>query len=157
MDDCLELDCNPEMVMVARRFVRDRLTAWEATDYLDSALVVTSELVTNAVLHARTTLTVKVEVQGPTVRVEVYDENPRLPIMAPCPPDATSGRGLSLVAALATSWGMENRDDGKVVWAAVGPAARQDGPEDCVDLSDVDTVEDAFGRLPTKDPDTATS
>ena len=156
MDDCVEIECDPKMVAVARRFVRDRLTSWEATDHLESALVISSELATNAVLHARTTFTLKVEVEGSSVRIEVYDENPRLPVMTSCPPDATSGRGLALVTALATAWGMENRDHGKVVWAKVGPVPG-DEPEDCVDLSGVDTVEEAFRHIRNNDPDTASS
>lgn len=150
MDDCLEFECSPEMVLAARGFVRDRLTSWEANDHLESALVITSELVTNAVLHARTAITLRVEVKGPTVRIEVFDENPRLPVVAPCPPDATSGRGLALVTALATSWGMENRAGGKVVWAEVGPAS-ESSPEDCVDLLGVDTVEEALQHLRDND------
>lgn len=118
----MEFESNPAMVGAARSFVRDRLSAWDVTDTGDSAVLIASELVTNAVLHARTSVTLRVEAQGPTVRIEVFDENPRLPVMAPCPTNATSGRGLALVTALATAWGMENRRDGKVVWAEVGPA-----------------------------------
>lgn len=147
MDDCLEFESDPEMVIAARRFVRDRLTSWEATGQLDNALVVTSELVTNAVLHARTAVTLRVKVSASSVRIEVFDENPRLPVASPCPPDATSGRGLALVSSLATTWGIENHDDGKVVWAEIGPAGGGSGPEDCLDLSGVDTVEEAFGRI----------
>lgn len=152
MDDCLELECNPEMVTVARRFVRERLTAWEATDHLIDALVITSELVTNAVLHARTAMVLKLEVRGGTVRVEVHDENPRVPVMAPCPPDATSGRGLALVVSLSTSWGIEQQEHGKVVWAEVGPSAG-DIVDGCLDLSGVDTVEEAFRQIESSDPE----
>lgn len=152
MDDCLELESKPEMVAVARMFVRDRLSSWEANEHMHSALVVTSELVTNAVLHARTSIQVRIEVRQSVVRVEVSDENPRVPTMAPCPPEATSGRGLALVAALATSWGIEQRDDGKVVWAELGRSG-DDPSEDCVDLSGVDTVEEAFEYLIRSDSD----
>lgn len=156
MDDCLQLESNPEIVTAARRFVRDRLSSWEATEYVDAALLVASELVTNAILHARTSIELKLVLDGPTLRVEVYDENPRLPTLAPCPPEATSGRGLALVANLAASWGMENRGDGKVVWAVLGDT----GPEpddDCVDLSGVDTVEQAFREIRRSDPDPSTA
>lgn len=155
MDDCLEFESDPEMVIAARGFVRDRLTSWEAPEHLEQALVVTSELVTNAVLHARTAIKLTVLVDSSTVRIEVFDENPRLPVAAPCPTDATSGRGLALVAAMANAWGIENHEDGKVVWAELGTSSRSDGPAsgECVDLAGVDTVEAAFGRIRDHDPD----
>ncbi|HET9076176.1 MAG TPA: ATP-binding protein [Acidimicrobiales bacterium] len=154
MDDCLELESDPQMVIVARQFVRDRLASWEATDHLEAAVLVASELVTNAVLHARTAIQLRVTVDGPRLRIEVFDENSRLPVQAACPPDATSGRGLALVSTLATTWGIDNRGDGKVVWAELGPAD-VDTPDDCLDLSGVDTVEQAFERIDRDDPDTA--
>ena len=146
MDDCLELESDPEMVAVARQFVRDRLASWEAADRVDSAVLVASELVTNAVLHARTAVTLRVEKSGPKVRIEVFDENPRLPVAGPSPPDATSGRGLALISAVAGAWGMENRGDGKVVWAEIGPAER-DGPDDCVDVSGAESAEEALRQI----------
>ena len=154
MDDCLEFESDPAMVVAARQFVRERLMAWKAAQHADTAALVASELVTNAVLHARTAVTLRVQIEGPTVRIEVFDENPRLPVVAPCPPDATSGRGLALVTASATAWGMEHRGDGKVVWAEIGPD-RDDPPDDCVDLSEVDTVEEAFDTIRRSDPDTS--
>lgn len=152
MDDCLEFESNPEMVVAARRFVRDRLTAWEARRHVDAATLVASELVTNAVLHARTAVTLRLQLQGEAIRIEVFDENPRLPVLAPCPPEATSGRGLALVTTLATAWGIENRGDGKVVWAEIGPSPADD-PDDCVDLSGVETVEKAIEQIRRRDPD----
>lgn len=146
MDDCLQLESDPELVTAARTFVRDRLLAWEAGEHLDAALLIASELVTNAILHARTSLELRLDLDRESLRVEVYDENPRLPALAPCPPEATSGRGLALVTRLATAWGMENRGDGKVVWAVLGPA-RQEAGDDCVDLSGVDTVDQAIDRI----------
>ncbi len=154
MDDCLEFESNPEMVVAARRFVRERLAVWEALEHIDAAALVASELVTNAVLHARTAITLRLQMHGGTIRIEVYDENPRLPVVAPCPPDATSGRGLALISATATAWGMENRGDGKVVWAELGPGP-DDTPEDCTDLTGVDTVEQAIDQIRSADSDPA--
>lgn len=154
MDDCLELESDARMVVAARQFVRDRLEAWEATDHLDEAVLIASELVTNAVLHARTSISLRLICRGPRVRIEVFDENTRLPVQSACPPDATSGRGLALVGALAGSWGIDHGPDGKTVWAELGPV-ESDPPADCVDLSGVDTVEQAFSRIERSDPDTA--
>lgn len=152
MDDCLELESDPRMVAAARHFVRDRLISWEATEGLDAAVLVTSELVTNAVLHARTAIQVRVEVDGRRVRIEVFDENSRAPVQAACPPDATSGRGLALVSALAPAWGIDHRPDGKVVWAELGTTP-DEPDDDCVSLVDVDTVDQAFRQIEQTGPD----
>lgn len=80
------------------------------------ALVLTSELVTNAVMHARTPLDIRVNVEPDQMRVDVRDHDPTLPWRRSCSPDALGGRGLHLVDALATTWGAEPCPDGKVVW-----------------------------------------
>lgn len=124
VDDCLDLEPDPRLVVAARAFVESRLRAWEAADLLSDAVLVTSELVTNAVLHARTQIRLRVAAERSKVRVEVYDDNTRIPILASCATDATSGRGLVMVAALVNSWGIEQHGDGKVVWAELGPPAQ---------------------------------
>jgi anti-sigma regulatory factor (Ser/Thr protein kinase) len=129
MDACLEFECDPQMAVVARQFLRQRLEAWEATSHIDAAVLVASELVTNAVLHARTAMTLRVEMRGDLIRIEVFDGNPRLPMPASCPPDATSGRGLALISALSSAWGIEHRDGGKVVWAEIGPRESDECPD----------------------------
>ena len=109
------------MVAVARRFVRDRLIDGDAADQMERAMIVTSELVTNAVMHARTVIGLRVAVHARLVRIEVSDDNPRHPVAATCPPDSTTGRGLALVSAMTTSWGVHDHARGKVVWAELGP------------------------------------
>jgi anti-sigma regulatory factor (Ser/Thr protein kinase) len=102
-------------VIAARRFVSAALQEW-GCDPDDVALLV-SELATNAVLHARSDFMVRVEAGHGRVRVEVFDRNSRLPTFAVVPPDAYSGRGLMLVQALASSWGVESHsDNGKTIW-----------------------------------------
>lgn len=80
------------------------------------ALVLTSELVTNAIVHARTRVDVRVEVGEDHMRVEVVDGDPHLPAFTPYAPDALGGRGLFLVQELASAWGTAVLRDGKVVW-----------------------------------------
>ncbi|MGI8685790.1 MAG: ATP-binding protein [Acidimicrobiales bacterium] len=80
------------------------------------ALVLTSELVTNAVLHARTSVDVRVELEDGLIRVEVADGDPRLPAPMSHAPDALGGRGLFLVEQLASAWGTDLCNGGKVVW-----------------------------------------
>src|SRR4051794_5422140 len=93
---------------------------WDANSIADAALM-TTELVTNAVLHAQTpyTLTVKVDVDSDpmSVRVEVRDTSPTLPVVRAMPSAyASSGRGLALIAQLARRWGCEALANGKSVW-----------------------------------------
>ena len=106
----------------ARRFVReaavrlglDEERAWVVT-------LLAHELVTNAVLHARTDVEVRVGAAEGGVRVEVHDGNTRLPQPCLVPHDATSGRGIPLVDAMATTWGTRRTADGKAVWFEVRP------------------------------------
>ena len=147
MEECLDLESRPDLVRAARQFVRRVLANWELQEFCDDAVLVASELVSNGVLHARTALRLTVaSEEGGTVRIEVYDENPRMPTPAGTPLHATSGRGLLSVAALASSWGTEDRGDGKAVWARLGgdPAPAD---QDCVDLTGARTVEDALDRI----------
>ena len=66
-----------------------------------------NELTTNAVLHARTEFTVRVLVDPARIRVEVSDENPRLPQLCLVPADATSGRGLAVIDGSGLEWGVD--------------------------------------------------
>ena len=85
-------------------------------DVRGSLLLLTSEVVTNAVVHAGTAINVRAVVAADHVRVEVGDAEARVPVPRARSVEATSGRGLLLVEALSRSWGTERRADGKVVW-----------------------------------------
>jgi hypothetical protein len=102
----------------ARRFVTDTLIAWGCAGLVDDAAVITTELATNAVLHARTGFTVTIARRPDgAIRLSVRDASllpPRL--RHPSALDG-SGRGLGLVAAIAVGWGTDVLADGKVVWA----------------------------------------
>ena len=106
---------HPTTACAARRFVAALLTD-EVEDMRDTACLLTSELVTNAVIHARTAVDVRVLQFDGRLRIQVSDENTRLPTPALIPDDATTGRGLLLVQVLASSWGVEQAGGGKVVW-----------------------------------------
>jgi anti-sigma regulatory factor (Ser/Thr protein kinase) len=100
-----------------RRFVRDVLAETDApTDVIDSAVLLISELATNVTLHARTDLRVTIRFDGSQLWAEVKDWNSRMPQPCMAPPDATTGRGLALVEALASRWGAQRDDEGKTVW-----------------------------------------
>jgi Histidine kinase-like ATPase domain len=99
----------------ARRFVADRLTGLPG-DTVEVARLLVSELVTNAVLHAHTDLTLTLSRVGQVVRVEVADQSPRLPVMRTHGQDAGTGRGLRVLDSMAKRWGSDGAGDGKVVW-----------------------------------------
>ena len=148
----------PQAVAVARRFVRETLRSWLAggqcpvlqcpvlrcpvlrcpvvqgtasAELIDDAVLLTSELVTNAVMHARTPVHVLCRLADSTLEIVVLDFHPaRLrPEHAPdgeASPDRTCGRGLLLPARLATSWGIAYASGCKAVWfrlAVTDPAA----------------------------------
>ncbi|WP_344285352.1 SpoIIE family protein phosphatase [Streptomyces hebeiensis] len=109
-------------VATARAFVRDTLQGWGYSDVVDDATVLTSELVTNAVIHAGTSADVLCLRTEDGVRVEVADRYPEreVPIQGAgasfASPDRENGRGLLLCAALASRWGVEYTPTHKKVW-----------------------------------------
>lgn len=112
----LELPPQPGSAAVARRFVADALAATGA-EQREIAILLTSELVTNALLYAQSPITVRVLQRGPTYRVGVRDEAPAEVRPRHVGIDATSGRGLSLVQRLSAAWGVDDLDrSGKEVW-----------------------------------------
>jgi serine phosphatase RsbU (regulator of sigma subunit)/anti-sigma regulatory factor (Ser/Thr protein kinase) len=106
----------PGAVPRARAQVTSALSSRPAALVEDAKLVVT-ELVTNALLHGRGPVAVRIVESGPTVRVEVEDADPGMPVLPRHSPETMTGRGLALVARLAASWGAGARGTGKVVWA----------------------------------------
>lgn len=82
--------------------------------------LLTNELVTNAVLHARTRIGLRISRLSGRLRVEVGDASRQVLAIRPRNLDAQTGRGLELVDSLAISWGVEqDADNGKVVWFEV--------------------------------------
>lgn len=117
-----QFEPDTDQVVAARRFVSSALRDWGVAS-ADVPLLV-SELATNAVLHARSDFSVTVTRTTGGVRVEVFDRNPRLPSIASVPSDAYSGRGLMIVADLASAWGVEAHPGaGKTIWFEVAGAS----------------------------------
>jgi anti-sigma regulatory factor (Ser/Thr protein kinase) len=112
-------------VREARVFARDVLAddGVEAS-IIEVALLLVSELTTNAVVHARGTMRVTVHSDAHWVRIEVEDQGRGRPALRPATQDQPEGRGLRLVDKLATDWGTERRATHKVVWCEI---ARQGG------------------------------
>jgi len=106
----------------ARVFLRAATQEWGIGDDLaqDAAMVIT-ELVANAVDHARSECTLSVGVKRGSLCVAVRDARPGpVPRPAPIDPTAPRGRGLQMVDALTSAWGVTLHADGKTVWAVVG-------------------------------------
>lgn len=115
----LVLPAAEHAVALARRSTREALNAWQLARLEDTAVLLVSELVTNAVLHARGThaVALELEVMGTWLRMEVQDADPCWP--QPHTPQAfdESGFGFILVDSLAGKWGVRETAYGKAVWA----------------------------------------
>ncbi|GAC1587094.1 MAG: hypothetical protein NVS3B21_01700 [Acidimicrobiales bacterium] len=102
--------------MVARRFVTRVLDEWAMSERSDEILLLVSELVTNAVVHARSDLEVVMAHAPGMLRVEVHDRDPRRVVPLAWTEDQERGRGVALVEALSDVWGTDDVDVGKVIW-----------------------------------------
>ncbi len=112
----LELAPESSSVATARHFVAAELSLRNLDRLVDVAVLLVSELVTNAVHHAGGPVRLQLAVDTDTVRVDVGDEVPDLPLAAPADGFAQGGRGLLIVEALASRWGVEAMLPGKRVW-----------------------------------------
>ncbi|HET9690279.1 MAG TPA: ATP-binding protein [Acidimicrobiales bacterium] len=105
----------PAAVSSARAFVAATLAAWDLDDLAEVAVLLTSEVVTNAVRYAPGTVSVAIDDER-EVRFEVGDESPVPPRLRAAGPGDEGGRGLRLLGSLAHRWGWRPRSSGKVVW-----------------------------------------
>ncbi|MDX6198805.1 MAG: hypothetical protein QOJ79_1956 [Actinomycetota bacterium] len=108
----------------ARRALEQVLGEAEFAGLLDEALLLVTELVTNAVVHAGTEIELRIETSPDGVHVEVIDRSPgSLPVIRPAPAETREGgRGVFLLDAVATEWGTRHFAGGKSVWFRLGPA-----------------------------------
>jgi len=101
----------------ARRFASCTLRRWGATEVIELVQLLTSELLTNAAIHARSRVELVLNRRAAALRVEVHDGDATIPTRA------GECRGLVLIDALADRWGATGRGRGKVVWFEIaGPA-----------------------------------
>jgi len=110
------LPAHPASTRAARAFVAEHLRSWDLDEAVDDATLLVSELVTNAILHARSPVDLVVRKVKGAVRVEVFDDGTGLPQPLDPDPEADDGRGLGLVQAVASRWGVDDVETCKTVW-----------------------------------------
>ncbi|MFF2066419.1 ATP-binding protein [Streptomyces sp. NPDC058200] len=123
---------HPRCVGLARTELRKALAGWGLVMLEDSAVLVLSELLTNAGRHAHVSPGREIETRyfraRDCLRIEVHDASTDQPVRQTPDLDARDGRGLTLVAALADRWGVSERGGvGKMVWAELSSAPGADG------------------------------
>lgn len=112
----------PPSCRAARAAAREQLSLWGRPDLADEAEAVVAELVANAVTASApgsTPIAMRLALTGSSVRIEVFDSAPGVPAAVAAGPDAESGRGLAMVAALTAKWGWNDAGGVKVVWAVL--------------------------------------
>lgn len=117
------LPAEPRSAGQARRFVGAALHQLGQERHSDTTELLVSELVTNAVLHSRSAVGIRISAGASMIRVEVSDHSTVLPTRRGFATDAATGRGLELVEILSSRWGVDQRPDGKVVWFELGEPA----------------------------------
>lgn len=113
----LVLPPHPMSVQAARAFVTQVcLEAGVLGDACDVAVLLTSETVTNAVIHARSETRLTVTTNARSLLIEVGDDDPEVVVAGAPSAGAVGGRGLSMLDTLAQSWGVDDTGSGKSVW-----------------------------------------
>jgi PAS domain S-box-containing protein len=125
----LDLAPDPRSASVARDAIRELISECGQDQWLDAAMLAVSELVTNAVLHARTAIKLRASC-GEVLRVEIADDNPAWPSQREYGAQATTGRGMGLVAALTQDHGVTTlQSGGKFVWFVISDAVAAEEPD----------------------------
>jgi anti-sigma regulatory factor (Ser/Thr protein kinase) len=113
----IRLTTGPVAAAEARGQVRAAIRAWDIPVDPDVAVLLASELVTNAVGHEPgDTIMLAITCSFRQLRVDVHDTSRTLPVLADAPVDAEAGRGLMLVATLSATWGIYRTPAGKAVY-----------------------------------------
>jgi anti-sigma regulatory factor (Ser/Thr protein kinase) len=122
VDNLVQLELAPsrESPAVARHAVAEACRRWALpVETTDTALLATSELVTNAVMHAGTPMVLAVEYDDPNLTIAVGDGNDSLPQRCPPAEEREDGRGIAIVERLGATWGLQRTILGKIVWVSL--------------------------------------
>jgi anti-sigma regulatory factor (Ser/Thr protein kinase) len=147
------LAAGPAAAAEARRHVQATIHASGVPIDAYVAVLLTSELVTNAIWHdANEDKKIQLVIIwiGDQIRVEVHDTSPYEPVLDAARPDSETGRGLMLVADLSTDWGFYRTDTGKAVYFTLAPQGDLDQPT-------ITTGGTNAGRLVSSRPDAESS
>jgi anti-sigma regulatory factor (Ser/Thr protein kinase) len=121
------LAAGPAAAAAARRHVRAAIFAWDIPVDIDVAVLLTSELVTNAVRNETgDTVLLTIACVCGQLRVDVHDTSCAPPVPIEAPANAEAGRGLMLVATLSTDWGYHRTSGGKAVYFTLAFQAEAD-------------------------------
>ena len=113
----VRLTAGPAAAAEARTHVRAAIFAWDAAVDASAAVLLTSELVTNAIRHeTNETITLAITCSCGDLRVDVHDSSYALPVVLEAAADAEAGRGLMLVSSLSSQWGFYPTPAGKAVY-----------------------------------------
>lgn len=113
----LTLSVDPKSVREARLFVRRTCELHGVSERVcEGAVLLTSEIVTNALTHGHSEARLNVTFGPSAVRIEVSDENSYHPERVLADADAIHGRGLAILERIASAWGVRDEDQGKTVW-----------------------------------------
>jgi anti-sigma regulatory factor (Ser/Thr protein kinase) len=128
------LSSSAESVRLSRSVVRG-IVASCPPDFVDSATLLTDELVTNAIRHGRPPIVLTIRFDAGALVIEVVDSGPGQPVPRQVDANAERGRGLSIVGQVADEWGVREMTEGKRVWctlavrtAPLGRRSSFDGP-----------------------------
>lgn len=121
----LELPVEPFSASVARHVVGEMLRAWSLQRFVDDAMLIASELVTNAFQHTPRADSIEMELIGvpERVRISIADGSTIKPVIKELDPATPTGRGLRLVQDLSSRWGYDEHEGGKRVWVELDSEA----------------------------------
>jgi PAS domain S-box-containing protein len=139
----------PASVGEARRMIRELLAASDRDDLIETAVLLVSEVVTNAMLHAGTPIDVAAYLDDDGLHVEVGDGSLHLPVRRRYATTAGTGRGLLMLEQMVDDWGVARHQRGKTVWfrldagdhetgLAVEGQADEDGRTDSAETLDIE-------------------
>jgi anti-anti-sigma factor len=120
LSEGLPLGPVPTAAAAGRAFVLEVCGRWGLEELAGSAALLASELVTNAVVHARTAMELRVELRGRWLQVAVHDQDPNLDWVLAAKEGTDRGLGLGIVDRVASSWGVrQDKAGGKTVWCTL--------------------------------------
>jgi anti-anti-sigma factor len=116
-----QLAANLASLRESRRLVREWLTAWSQSSLIPVALVVVNVFVENVLEHTGSVPMMRIESDGVTATIAVYDDSSAPAERLPPPAKGLDVSGLAIVEALSRAWGSTPTSSGKTVWAIIGP------------------------------------